>query len=300
LPILQLDFGLSQATIYALLQFWTVSLFRLPNFVRLLVSRRPLSVPLRFHLLLAVVLLFSMMLDTFAAFCLSQSTELLFKAPKLIPVMVGSFVFLKRSLRAREIAVASVLVVGFVGVAICDFSGPSDYCLSGIIAVFASLTLEAVAANVEEYLLTDCRATQGELMSVVFLVGSIVALVVSAASGQLAAAARTVAAEPRALPYLAAHAVLGAIGLHFVFLSLALFGSVQTVLFTSTRKAATAVGQMMLIGGVRFTVWYRISLILIVAGLSANVYDKLTEQKKVTEPVGFAPDPIEETDREVS
>jgi adenosine 3'-phospho 5'-phosphosulfate transporter B3 len=208
--------------------------------------------------------------------------------------MVGNFVFLKRSLRAPEIAVACVLVVGFVGVAICDFSGTSDYCLSGIVAVFASLTLEAVAANIEEYLITDCRATRGELMSVVFPIGSIVALIIANASGQLVAAARAVAAEPRAVPYLAAHALFGAIGLHFVFMSLALFGSVQTVLFTSARKALTAVAHMMLIGGVRFTAWYRVSLVMIVAGLSANVYDKCTQQKKQGEPIGFAPDPIED------
>jgi adenosine 3'-phospho 5'-phosphosulfate transporter B3 len=288
-PMLDLDFGLNQSSVYALLQFLAVSLFRLPNLLRLVLSKRPLSIPLRFHLLLALVLVVSMVLDNFAALRLSHSTELLFKAPKLIPVMVGNFVFLKRSLRAPEIAVACVLVVGFVGVAICDFSGPSDYCLSGIVAVFASLTFGAVAANIEEYLITDRRATSAELMSIVFPIGSIIALLIAAGSGQLVSAARAVAAEPRVVPYLAAHALFGAIGLHFVFLSLALFGSIQTVLFTSTRKAVTAIAQMMITGAVRATAWYRGSIVLIVAGISANVYDQCTKQKK---PIGFTPDPI--------
>jgi adenosine 3'-phospho 5'-phosphosulfate transporter B3 len=290
---LQVDFGLTPSCLYTLLQFLAATLMRLPQITRLMSSHHPLSAPFRLYLVLAFVLVSSMVLHNFAACHLSHSSELLFKAPKLIPVMVGNVVLLKRTLSPLTVITVCLVVTGFVGVAICNFAGPGEYSLAGITAVFASLTLEAVAASIEEHVLVTCRASQDEAMSVTFPIGATAALAKSILSGELRDAGRGIVRTWRAVPYLLVYAVMGAVGLHFVFFSIALFGCVQTVLFTSLRKIIIALGALFS-RGVQAGMCYRFSLLTVAAGVSANVYAQITEQKGGDKGEGFLPDPLGE------
>jgi len=181
-----------------------------------------------------------------------------------------------------------------VGVAISDFTGSGEYGLSGVIAVFASLTLEAVAANIEEYVLSTSRATQDEVMTCVIPMGFLMALFTSLVTGHLGSAARQIAADLRVVPLLIGHAVMGAIGLHFIFFSLTVFGSMQTVLFTSLRKVLMAIGSLLTRGDVQFGICYGLSCLTVGGGLALNVYEKLTEQKGVVDGFGFAPEPLDD------
>jgi hypothetical protein len=133
--------------------------------------------------------------------------------------MVGNAVLLKRTLSLTPVVSGCLVVAGFVGIAICNFTGPGEYSAAGIAALFTSVILEAVAANIEEHVLITCRTSQDEAMSITPPIGAAVALAMPLLDGEIAAVARSW----RTLPYLLVHAV----GLHFVFFSIALFGSVQ-------------------------------------------------------------------------
>jgi hypothetical protein len=283
---------------YTFLQFIGVTLTCLPALVRLLSSRKSLTVPLRFYLFLSLVLTASTALHHFAKFRLSQSTELLFKSPKLIPVMVGNFVFLKRPLTAPDVIVACLFVTGFVGIVISDFSDRGEYDVVGIIAVFLSLLLEAVSVNLQEHLLFSCRIPKRDLMALVFSLSSAVAFVPALIGGNFSVVVEKVISEPGVIGYLLAYSVLGAVGMHFVFFSLAAFGSMQTVLFTSLRKVVRAVGAAAM-GGVAFAVWYRASACILAAGLTINAWAKAIDTTEKEEKPGFDPDPIEQSDNSI-
>jgi drug/metabolite transporter (DMT)-like permease len=291
------DYHLIQPFFYTFLQFFTVMLTCLPALKRLLSSHKTLTVPIRFFLFQAIVLTFSMVLHHLAAARLSRSTELLFKSPKLITVIVGTFVFLKRRLTASEIIVACLFVAGFVGIAIGDFNDRGDYDNGGIVAVFLSLLLEAVAVNFEEYLLSECHVPVPELMAIVFSIGSGVAFGACLAFGEFGVVVQKVVSAPQVVPYLGLYSIMGAIGFHFVFLSVAVFGSVQTVLFTSLRKVLASAFSIAWKGEVPFGWWYRGSLGVIVVALTVNAWSKATgngEEKETGKgKPAFEADPVE-------
>jgi hypothetical protein len=203
--------------------------------------------------------------------------------------MVGNAVLLKRSISPAAVVAVCLIVAGFVGIAICNFAGPGDYSAAGIAAVFTSLTLEAVAANIEEHVLVTCCASQDEAVSITFPIGAAVALAMSLLGGELA----SVAHNWRALPYLIVHAVMAAVELHFVFFSIAPFGSIQTVLFTSLRKIIVTVAAMFA-RGVLAGMCYRLSLLTVAVGVSVNLFGLITEQKSPTTAEGFVPDALDE------
>jgi drug/metabolite transporter (DMT)-like permease len=283
-------------SILVFLRFSGAALFCSPTLSRILTSRRPLHVPVRLHLLLAAVLTASAYLGHFAAFKLSSSTELLFKSPQLIPVILANFVFLKRPLRASEILLACILVAGFIGIAIGDFSERGDYDTAGIVAALSSLLLEAGAASFEEYLLIDCGVSTEELIAVAAGAGSLFGFIAAALSGDLALVKL---GTPQSLVYVCVYAVMAAIGLHFVFFSLALFGSIQTVLFTSFRKVVSSVGAVMLSGGVQVAPWYRASVAVVSIGMVWNFYAQMARTSEKPTIGVFDTGGIEEVEMEI-
>jgi hypothetical protein len=192
-------------------------------------------------------------------------------------VIVGNFVFLKRHLNASEIIIACLFVVGFVGIAIGGFNDRGDYDIIGIISVFLSLLLEAVAVNFEEYLLLDCKIPQFEVMGLIFAIGSAISFVGCIGSGEFLIVAQKIVTSPKLSVYLVVYGVMAALGLHFVFFSLVAFGSMQTVLFTSARKMIACIVSGLVTGEIAFGWWSKSSICLSVMALTANVWSKAFE-----------------------
>lgn len=270
------------------LQFFVTTLTCLPSLFARFSSHKPPELPARFFLFLSPILTFSTVLHHFAAARLSRSTELLFKSPKLIPVIVGNFVFLKRHLSASEIIIACLFVAGFVGIAIDGFGDRGDYDIVGIVSVFLSLLLESVAVNFEEYLLLDCRLPQSEVMGVIFAIGTAVTFVGCIVSGEFLIVAQKIEAAPSVAVYWMVYAGMGALGLHFVFFSVVAFGSMQTVLFTSARKMFVCIVSGLVDGEITFGWWYKSSVCLSVMALTANAWSKVFETDgKVSSDIGL-------------
>jgi adenosine 3'-phospho 5'-phosphosulfate transporter B3 len=129
--ILHYKFGFRQPVVFAFLQFLTITVMCSPYLVRTVWPRKPLAVPFSVYFLIALILTSSMVLDSYAAFQMNYSTELLFKYPKLIPVMLGNIVLLKRRLTLAEFVTTCVIVTGLVGVTLGDFVGRSEFDFGG-------------------------------------------------------------------------------------------------------------------------------------------------------------------------
>jgi adenosine 3'-phospho 5'-phosphosulfate transporter B3 len=293
------DFNFNEPITFAFLQFLAVAITCMPSYFRICFSRRPLTVHLCVHLLVSAALIASIVLDNYAAFRLSHSTELLFKSPKLIPVMLGNIVFLKRRLSISEILIVCVIVTGLVGFTLGDFVGRADLDFWGVAALFVSLSLEAVAANLEERLLVDLKAPQSEVMALIFGPGAIGTFLLASVTGEMKSVISKVQIG-RCLWYLAGYAFLGAIGLHFVIFSMTLFGSLQTVLFTSVRKVHNATCMILLSDDQQFTNCHRISICVLVIGLIANTVERLgagiewKHEKGPEDPFTFLEEPANE------
>lgn len=164
-----------------------------------------------------------------------------------------------------------------MGIAIDGFNDRGDYDIIGIVSVFLSLLLEAVAVNFEEYLLSDCRIGGSEVMALVFSIGTIVTFVGCIVTGEIVTVVEKIEKSPEILIYLGVYSIMGALGLHFVFFSLMAFGSMQTVMFTSMRKMLMCIVSGVIRGESTFGWWYRGSVCLSVVGLTANAWLKSFE-----------------------
>jgi adenosine 3'-phospho 5'-phosphosulfate transporter B3 len=80
------------------IQFLWYCSFSSMFFVRVLTDRAVLKCPLKQHVITSLALVGSMLLGNFALSLLSFPTQVLFRSCKMIPVMIGGMIFLKRDI----------------------------------------------------------------------------------------------------------------------------------------------------------------------------------------------------------
>lgn len=289
-------------------QFFAVSLLSMPSLYRTIFSRKKLSTHWFVYIITSITLLLSIVLDNYSVHLLldkgtnnnyfifdnSFAIESLFKSPKILPVMVGNIVFLKKKFSITTVISICIMVFGFVGISLGDLNGTipiynDNYNYLGIVSIVASMTLEAVAANLEEYILKYCNSTQEEAISIIFSFGTIFAFIWSAAKGEFSKTIVQVIEIGKeskkqqllALVYLLVYAFMGAIGIHFVFLSLKSFGSLQTVALTSLRKVINSCLSYFFMSNKQITIWYLLSLFFSFGGYAINIYHKILSPKKI-------------------
>lgn len=253
-------------------QLFAVALPCLPAVVRLFRSKRRISSDLGLYFLVSLCLCFSMGFDNFASFHMSHETEVLFKAPKVFAVLVGSVRFVRGKVSFPEVAALVLVVCGFIMLSLCDVSYKHSYNVPGIAAAVVSLIFEAVVANAQEVILRDHQIEPVELMGVLFGFASLVAFVFTLVNDELFSSFEKMRRYPESVPLILAVAVFGSIGTHFIFFSQAVFGSVETVLFTSLRKSLGGFQHALITRKMRFTALHGISLFAIFAGMAYNYH----------------------------
>ena len=261
-------------------QLFAVAFPCLPAVIRLFKSKRQVASDLGLYFLVALCLFFSMGFDNFAAFHMSHETEVLFKSPKVLAVLVGSVRFLRGKFRIPEVASIVVVVVGFIMLSLCDISYKHAYNVPGIAAVVVSLIFEAVVANAQEVILREHQIEPVELMGILFGMAALVAFVFTLVNDELFSSLEKMRRCPEAIPLVLLVSIMGSIGTHFIFYSQAVFGSVETVLFTSLRKSLGGFCHALWMGKMQFTVLHGMSLFAILLGMSGNYYWTVKEQGK--------------------
>ncbi|OHT07053.1 Slc35b3 protein [Tritrichomonas foetus] len=268
------EFSLNFPIFYAFIQSFFVALFAAPSTRQVISSKKNLSANLYFYIFTSIAFLFSFILDNYSVTRLSYPTEVLFKSTKIFPVMVGNIVFLKKSFNPTEILTFSILVSGFVGIALSDFTGNNVFDIHGLVSVILSLTFEAITANMEEYILVFCGATRKEAISILFSFSSFFALILSIVTGEMKRVIIEISEQPEISIYLLFYSIFGAVGLQFVFLTIKTFGSLQAVIFTSTRKAGASLFAFLACGYSPLSLWQIISSLLTATGLAMNFFTR--------------------------
>jgi hypothetical protein len=197
--------------------------------------------------------------------------------------MVGNFVLLRRQLTLTEVVIGCIVVCGFVSVALTDFHGRNDFEPSGIAAVFGSLALEAIALNLEEKLLSDWKVPQIEAIPLIFSGSAIISLSIGVYSGQCMIVFNRILRHPFAIVWILVYAVAGSIGLRFTFFSIATFGSLQTVMFTSLQNSIRGLIARFVVWNVEFSVGTAISWMVLLAGVAADGWTQMGDKKDEAE-----------------
>lgn len=264
-------------------QFLCYSLLNILTFIRILIGKRQLRAPFRHYVLTCMALSLSMTLGNVAALRLSYPTEVLFKSSKLIPVMIGNIVFLNKKPKPYQVASVCLIVVGLIGISLGDFRGKNKFDVIGVIAVLVSLSFDSAASNLEDKSLSFFKASQSELISVLYGCGAIGVCVLAILSGQMQSGIRRVLNAPSCLLYIFEFAFLGAVGIQFVYLIMKRFGSLTTVMITSLRKAMTVCLSFVVYKDKQFTSWHFVSILIIAAGMSLNIKGKTSKHSESDE-----------------
>lgn len=266
-------------------QFFSYSAMSLPGLARIIRNRVPLKAPWSVYLLTTFCLAMSMSLANFAAMRLSYATKVLFKSSKLIPVMIGNIIFLKKKPKATEVLSVVLIVIGLVGISLGDFRGKNKFDVPGIIGVTLSLCFDAISSNMEDKILSHYGASQDELIAVLYGLGALSVGSFALIQGDFVNGILRCARYPSSLIYLAAFSGLGSIGIQFVYLTMKVFGSLLTVMLTSIRKALSVCLSFILFPETkRFTKIHAISVCFLAVGMAIHIREK-TKKHAEKEPV---------------
>jgi adenosine 3'-phospho 5'-phosphosulfate transporter B3 len=239
-----------------------------------------LKAPLLAYLATSIALALSMSLTNFAAVRLSYATGVLFKSSKLIPVMIGNVIFLKRVPKPFEVVSVILIVFGLIGVTLGDFRGKNKFDIPGLVSVSTALICGAVASNLEDKMMSQYGASQDEVIAMIYSVGALIIGAMGVLNGELFRGFNRVYAKPTACVWLLVFSGLGALGIQFVYLTMKVFGSLTTVMVTSLRKALTICLSFLLFRDKVFTIWHGVSMAAIAAGMGINIYHKTGRQEK--------------------
>jgi len=148
------------------------------------------TAPLSRHMLVAAAMTLARGLTNVSLQYLQIPTQVIFKSMKLITVMIGSVLMLKKAYTFLEVLAAVMLVVSacIFGLADQELTSNRENNLFGIVVVLLSLVADAVHANSQESVLRIFKASLSEtlLFSNLYAAGMAFAVVVM--NGELAPA----------------------------------------------------------------------------------------------------------------
>lgn len=278
-------YKLKETFFLTFIQFMGYSALSFPTAINIIRGKVQLKASIWAYVATSLCLAFSMGLTNFAAVRLSFATGVLFKSSKLIPVMIGNVIFLKKKPKVSEAFSVILIVFGLAGISLGDFKGKNTFNISGVIAVSASLICGAIASNMEDKVMSHYGASQDELISMLYSIGGLIMCSMAIITGQMGTGLQKVMNEPSSLVFLLFFSILGALGIQFVYLTMKVFGSLITVMVTSVRKALTVCLSFLIFRDKVFTSWHAVSMLAITIGMTINAVEKSKSKKVAKEAI---------------
>lgn len=205
---------------------------------------------------------------------LNYPTQLLFKSCKLIPVMIGGIVLLRKHYSMWEYASAFLLSLGLIELTFGNaYSDGISFNILGTIIISCALFADAFIGNFQEGTLTQYNVSSREMALYAHAMGSGQLFLVLILVGQLGPAFAFCWQNPIAYLYILLFSGCGYIGANFVLVMIKLFGAFVTTTVTSCRKFITLILSFFIFPK-PFTIHYLIATSLVVIGLSAHIYSK--------------------------
>lgn len=170
---------------------------------------------------------------------LNYPTQVIFKSMKLITVMIGSVVFLRRSYSWLEYFAAGLLVCSACLFSLGDVDVAPSYDTTGLVIVLVSLFFDAAHSNIQEGVLKDQRAPESEVMLFSNCFAAICTLIVCRAVGEFWPAVEFCRENPIAYFLFVFRACVIYMGVLCFVTMIKHFGVVPATTVTTVRKILT-------------------------------------------------------------
>jgi len=189
------------------------------------------KVDLKYHFLVAMSMTFSRAFTNISLLLLNYPTQVVFKSMKLLSVMIGSRVVLKKQYSTFEYVAAPFMVISAILFTLGDSITTLHFNVLGIVIVCISLVFDSMHANSQEYTLRMHNDTTLELLVYSNLLSSILAGFVGVISGEIIPL----------IKYFEVHNVYHALGWSFIRAACLYIGVAAFVVFTKKFGAVAAV-----------------------------------------------------------
>lgn len=208
---------------------------------------------------------------------LNYPTQLLFKSCKIIPVMAGGVILLRKRYTGWEYLSAVLLSLGLIELTFGNaYSDTIALNFLGTGIICCALFADAFIGNFQESTLTQYNVSSREMALYSHLMGSGQLFLVLILVGQLVPAFLFCWQNPIVYLYIFFFSACGYVGANFVLVTIKLFGAFLTTTITSCRKFITLILSFFIFPK-PFTIHYLIATILVVIGICAHIYAKNTE-----------------------
>ena len=274
------NYSFRESVFFTFVQFFGYWLFTSHYFFKIITKKVRLHSPLSLYFIISIALVFSMGLSNVSVERLSYPTAVLFKASKLIPVMIGGMIFLHKKYNVIEISAVIIIVLGLIGISYSDKIASNKFDIQGVIIAVISLCADAISSNLQDKALHHYNAPQNEVITIMYLIGWIILLITSLTMGQFQRGISMCIQYPKMVFYLLTFAFLGSIGVQFVYVLMKAFGPVVTVTVTSTRKAGTVLLSFLLYKNKKFTIYHFFSVTAVAVGIYLEYLGKTKHKKE--------------------
>ena len=113
-------YNYKESIFFTFVQFFGYFTLTIPYFYRVITKKEKLKASIPYYTLVSFSLCCSMGLANLSVERLTYSTAVLFKSSKLIPVMIGGFIFLKKKYNIFEVLSVLFVVCGLIGISMSD------------------------------------------------------------------------------------------------------------------------------------------------------------------------------------
>jgi len=193
------------------------------------------------HFLVASAMTASRGLTNVSLQHLNYPTQLIFKSMKLITVMIGSVVILRKSYAWLEYLAAALLVTSAALFSLGDNAVSPEYSSTTIVIVLVSLIADALHSNTQESVLKDQKAPESEVMLFTNLFATLCTLVVCIMNGELWIAYEFCADNPLTYAIFVFRACVIYFGVLCFVSTIKHFGVVTATAVTTVRKILSIV-----------------------------------------------------------
>ncbi|CAG4942565.1 unnamed protein product [Colias eurytheme] len=232
----------------------------------------------------AVTYLLGMVSSNMALQWINYPTQVVGKAAKPIPVMILGVLLGKKVYPLRKYFFVLLIVMGVVLFMFKDqakkVTEESQGLGIGELLLFLSLTMDGLTGAVQERIKTESSPTAYAMMLNTNWWSSIILSIGVLLTGECFKFVAFVNQYPEVLMYLAAFALMGALGQLFIFFMVSEFGPLPCSVVTTTRKFFTVLASVIIFGNVLiFRQW--IGAIFVFSGLFLDIfYSKGKSQPK--------------------
>jgi len=206
---------------------------------------------------------------------LNFTTFCMFKSSKLIPVMIGSMIILRKKYSLLNILAVILMTIGLIFFTLADSNLYPDFETYGVVLVMSALIADAVIGNIQEKAMKKYKSSNTEMILYSYSIGFFYILLWELfATNNLLTAIHFCNQFPNeTYGYIFIYSFFGYFGLNVVLTLVKQFGALVTVTVTSFRKAITIFLSFILFSK-PFTFQYVWSGILVLIGIYLNLYSK--------------------------